>query len=59
MSDLRFVWVDLEMTGLDPASCVIVEMAVIVTDADLRPLGELERTVWQPDDVLARTTPFV
>lgn len=59
MSDLRFVWVDLEMTGLDPASCVIVEMAVIVTDAELRPLGELERTVWQPEEVLARTTPFV
>ena len=27
MSDLRFVWVDLEMTGLDVDTCAIVEMA--------------------------------
>jgi len=59
MSDLRFVWVDLEMTGLDVDTCAIVEMAVIVTDAELRPLAELERTIWQPEEVLARTTPFV
>ncbi len=59
MSDLRFVWVDLEMTGLDVDDCAIIEMAVIVTDAELRPIAELERTVWQPEEVLARTTPFV
>ena len=41
------VWVDLEMTGLDPARHVIVEIAVIVTD------GWLERVVEGPDLVLA------
>lgn len=36
----RLVWVDLEMTGLDPASHVIVEIASIVTDANLQPLDD-------------------
>ncbi|MFO0549528.1 MAG: oligoribonuclease [Polyangiaceae bacterium] len=31
----RLVWVDLEMTGLDPERCVIVEIATIVTDDEL------------------------
>lgn len=55
-----FVWLDLEMTGLNPATCAIVEMAIIVTDADLTPLAPpLELVVWQPPEVLARMTPFV
>jgi oligoribonuclease len=29
------VWVDLEMTGLDPDTCVIVEIATMVTSSDL------------------------
>ena len=33
--DNRIVWVDLEMTGLDPARHVIVEVAALVTDAEL------------------------
>ncbi len=34
------VWIDCEMTGLDPAVDVLVEIAVIATDADLNPLDE-------------------
>jgi oligoribonuclease len=34
------VWIDCEMTGLDPMSDVLVEIAVIVTDAELNPLGD-------------------
>ena len=33
--DNRLVWIDLEMTGLDPARHVIVEVAALVTDANL------------------------
>ena len=33
--DNRIVWVDLEMTGLDPTRHVIVEVAALVTDAEL------------------------
>lgn len=36
----KLVWIDLEMTGLDPEMHVIVEIACIVTDADLVPLDE-------------------
>lgn len=53
------VWVDLEMTGLDVDSCAIIEMAVVVTGKDLEPRAELERVVWQPDEVLDRMSPFV
>ena len=36
----HLVWVDLEMTGLDPDSDTILEIATIVTDVNLRELAE-------------------
>ena len=36
----RLAWLDLEMTGLDVTRHVIVEIAVLVTDADLAPLDD-------------------
>jgi len=56
---MRFVWIDLEMTGLDPERCAIIEMGLIITGPDLTPIAQLERVIWQPDDVLARIEPFV
>jgi oligoribonuclease len=35
-SDQNLIWIDLEMTGLDPMRDRIIEMAVIVTDPHLR-----------------------
>lgn len=35
----RLIWLDLEMTGLDPARDSILEIATIVTDADLNELA--------------------
>ena len=35
VSDLNLVWIDLEMTGLDPDKDRIIEIAVVVTDAQL------------------------
>jgi oligoribonuclease len=56
----RLVWVDLEMTGLDPESCAIVEIATIVTDQDLAVLAEGPCLVIRPpDDALARMNAFV
>jgi oligoribonuclease len=40
------VWIDCEMTGLDPETEVLVEIAVIVTD------GQLERVEEGPDIVI-------
>jgi oligoribonuclease len=36
----NLVWMDLEMTGLDPETDVIIEMATIVTDGDLKDVAE-------------------
>lgn len=56
----RMVWVDLEMTGLDPQSCTIVEIATIITESDLSivALGP-NLVIHQPDDVLATMSDFV
>jgi oligoribonuclease len=54
------VWMDLEMTGLDHTTEVIVEIATIVTDDDLTIIAEgPDLVVHQPDDVLQRMDPFV
>lgn len=50
----HWFWLDLEMTGLDDTNDVILEVAAIVTDTDLKPLGELHRIVFQTPEVLAR-----
>lgn len=39
VSDDNLVWVDLEMTGLDPDTDTVIEIATIVTDAQLRTLA--------------------
>jgi oligoribonuclease len=36
----NLVWIDLEMTGLDPEQNVVLEIATIVTDKDLNVLAE-------------------
>ena len=48
------VWMDLEMTGLDPARHVIVEIATIVTDDHLEVVAEgPDLVVHQPPEALA------
>jgi oligoribonuclease len=56
----RLVWIDLEMTGLDPETHVIVEIATIVTEADLTVVAEGPNLViHQPDEILATMAPIV
>jgi oligoribonuclease len=57
--ETRFVWCDLEMTGLDVNTCAIIEMGLIITGPDLKPIAEFERAIWQPEDVLNRMEPYV
>jgi oligoribonuclease len=39
-SETNFVWVDMEMTGLNPDSDRVIEVAVVVTDAELDVIAE-------------------
>ncbi|MDL9979550.1 oligoribonuclease [Microbacterium candidum] len=56
----RLVWIDCEMTGLDPEVDELVEIAVIVTDFELRPLDDGFQIVIKPDaSALANMSEFV
>ncbi|MGR9000172.1 MAG: oligoribonuclease [Gammaproteobacteria bacterium] len=50
----HLIWIDLEMTGLDPDSDLIIEIATVVTDKDLNILAQGPvLAVHQSDAVLA------
>jgi len=50
----RLIWIDLEMTGLDTQNDVIIEIATVVTTADLQTVAEGPViAIHQPDEVLA------
>lgn len=46
----ELVWIDCEMTGLDLSSDKLIEIAVLVTDADLNVLGDGVDVVIHADD---------
>ncbi len=49
----RLVWVDCEMTGLDLASDVMIEIAALVTDSELNVLGGgVDLVIGAPEDAL-------
>ena len=55
----NLIWLDLEMTGLDPQRCTILEIATIVTDAQLHVLAEgPSLAIHHPPRVLARMEPW-
>ena len=56
----RLVWIDCEMTGLDVAVDELVEIAVVVTDFELKPLDAGFHVVIKPDDsAMANMSEFV
>lgn len=59
MNDL-LVWIDCEMTGLDLARDALVEVAVLITDSDLRILDEgFAILIAPPAEALAQMLPVV
>ena len=55
----RLVWIDCEMTGLDLHSDALIEIAALVTDGDLRVLGEGVDLVIHADDTQLAGMPDV
>jgi oligoribonuclease len=56
----RLVWIDCEMTGLDLRRDALIEVAVLVTDAELNKLDDgLDVVIHVADDVLDTMVPFV
>lgn len=52
--DQRLVWIDMEMTGLDPETERIIELAAVVTEPDLTLVAEGPvLVVHQSDELLA------
>ncbi|MGE6569368.1 oligoribonuclease [Shewanella vesiculosa] len=50
----NLIWVDLEMTGLEPAVDRVIEIATLVTDQDLNIIAQGPvLAIYQTDDVLA------
>jgi oligoribonuclease len=51
----NLIWIDLEMTGLNPDTDCIIEIATVVTDKELVVLAEGPvYAIHQPDEVLAK-----
>jgi len=55
----HLIWIDLEMTGLDPDRHVIVEIASVVTDNQLNVVTEgPDLVIHYPDDILSKMEPW-
>lgn len=59
-SDDRLVWIDLEMTGLDPSRHKIVEIAVLITDSELNLIDDgIDLVIHASDTDLAAMDDYV
>ncbi|MBL7502378.1 oligoribonuclease [Frankia sp. CNm7] len=56
----RLVWIDCEMTGLDPAADVLLEVACLVTDSELNVVGDgVDLVIAAPEAALDAMVPVV
>lgn len=53
MNENNLIWIDLEMTGLNPDTDMILEIATVVTDSELNVIAEGPvLAIFQPDEIL-------
>jgi len=56
----RLVWIDCEMTGLDFVSDALIEIACVVTDFELNPLGDgVDLVIKPPAEAVGQMVDFV
>lgn len=55
---IGFLWVDLEMTGLDPQTHRIIEVAAVVTNTKLEPIEQYASVIKQSDHILGSMEEF-
>jgi oligoribonuclease len=56
----RLVWIDCEMTGLDYVADALIEIACVVTDFELNPLGEgIDLVIKPPAEAMEQMDDFV
>lgn len=55
----KLLWIDLEMTGLDPSKDRILEVAAIVTDFNFQELDLYESVIYQPPKIIAQMNEWV
>jgi len=59
LDEKNLVWLDLEMSGLDPEKDVILEIATVVTDSQLKALAEGPcLAIHQSDELLDHMDPW-
>ena len=51
MSEVRLIWLDLEMSGLEPDTDKILEAAFVITDGDLNSIAESVWVLHHPDSI--------
>jgi oligoribonuclease len=49
----RLLWLDCEMTGLDPERHRLIEVGALVTDLHFQPRESYSAVIWQPPEALA------
>ena len=52
MKKAKLLWIDLEMTGLDPEKDRILEVAAIATDMNFEEVGRYEAVVKVPEELM-------
>ena len=52
MKKAKLLWIDLEMTGLDPVKDKILEVAAIATDMELNEIARFEAVVKVPETLM-------
>jgi oligoribonuclease len=55
----KWVFIDMEMTGLDEEVCSILQVAMIITDPHLNEIASCDLVIWQPESALQSMIPFV